>query len=155
MSHVTTLKMKVHEEYLDCLEAALPQGMDLRRGQKTHAWWGRFVGDSQVPDGYRPEQYGHCEHAIGYTGETPRNGPAGPWEIGLYRAPDGDGYELLADTYGGAGRRITAPLAGIRQRYAANVAERRALETLSRHGWRAAGRETLPNGALRVTLRKR
>lgn len=150
MSHVTNLNCKTRD--LDALVDALPADMEFRH-KKTHAWWGRFEGDSTPPAGYDPKEYGHCEYAIGFKGETPQNGPNGPWEIGVYKAKDGDGYELLADTFGQAGRRITAPLDGIRQRYAANVAEKKALAKLSRHGWRAT-RENLPDGRLKVKLVK-
>lgn len=151
MSHVTSLKCRVYD--IETLEASLPEDMELRH-KKTHAWWGRFEGDSIPPAGYDPKDYGKCEYAIGFKGVTPRNGPAGPWEIGVYKAPDGDGYELLADTFGAAGQRICAPVPGIRQRYAAATVEKKALAKLSRHGWRAT-RETLPDGRLRVKVVKR
>jgi hypothetical protein len=86
-------------------------------------------------------------------------GPGGEWEIGVVPAKDGPGYDLLLDTYGSPGARLSGPaggpqLNGIRREYAAAVAEKKALEKLSRHGWRVQ-REDLPGNLIRLKVRKR
>jgi hypothetical protein len=157
MSHVTDVKLKVHD--LDALEKACTKlGLELRRDKKTYAWWGNFVGDSTPPAGRDPKDYGKGEHAIGRAGTTPCDGASGEWEIGLVPALDGNGYELMADTYGGPGRalleRAGPQFNTLRREYAAEVATSKAVEKLSRHGWRVQ-REELPGNKIRLRLRKR
>ena len=157
MSHVTDVKLKVHD--LDALdEACQTLGLELRRGQKSYAWWGTYVGDSHAYGGHDPKLFGRCEHAIGIPGQTPRNGSNGPWEIGVVKAVDGYGYDLLYDTYGGAGQALTQRVGpqsnALRREYAASVATRKAVDKLSRHGWRVV-REELPGNNIRLKLRKR
>lgn len=149
MSHVDTIKCKVRD--LDELRDALPENMELR-DKKTFAWWGRFEGDSVPPPGYDPKDYGKCEAAIGFKGETPRNGSDGVWEIGVCKAPDGDGYELLCDKYGTQGHRLVKAGNAIRQGLQANKIEARARKKLP--GWKTT-REVLPGGYLRIKVRKR
>lgn len=157
MSHITELALRVRD--LDALEAACDNlGLELQRDKRTFAWWGTFVSDSNAYGEMKPSEMGRCEHAIRVKGDAPRNGSAGPWEIGVARAKDGDGYKLFFDTYGSAGARLTAkvgPSANrLKQEYAAVKAERTALAKLSRHGYHAT-REALPSGAIRLRLRKR
>jgi hypothetical protein len=157
MSHVTDVKLKIRD--LDALKAAAEEcGLELREDQKTFAWWGNFVGDSNQYGEMTPDKMGKCDHALRIPGTNPRNGSAGPWEIGVFKSADGDGYGLAFDTYGGAGRQLldkVGPNADkLRQAYAVNVAEAKALKDLSRHGWRAT-REKLPTGQVRIKLRKR
>ena len=155
MSHVTKLNMKVRDlEALSEVLQALPEPMELRTDQKRFAWWGSFVGDSTPPPGRNPADYGHCDAAICYPGVKGKDGPAGPWEIGVCKALDGDGYDLLADTFGGAGSRIVSQLPAIRREYAAKVAENKAMETLARKGFRTV-REDLPGSRIRLRLVRR
>lgn len=157
MSHVTDVKMKVRD--LDALEAACEAlGLELQRDKKTYAWWGNFVGDSAAYGEHRPEDMGKCDHAIRVKGTEPKNGSSGPWEIAVVAAKDGDGFNLFYDQFGSAGQRLTERVGPdsnrLRVEYSAATTERRAIEKLSRHGWRAV-REAQPNGGMRVTLRKR
>lgn len=148
MSHVTDLKAEVKD--LDVLEASLPAELELRRGKTTFAWWGRFVGDSTPPAGYRPEEYGKCDHAIGYRGRTPQDGPGGEWEIGVVKSENG--YRLLCDEYGSVGRRLTQHIPHIRREYAVNMTKKRA-RTLVQQGWQLK-RIELPGGAVRMRLQR-
>ena len=155
MSHVTDLKLKVRD--LDALEETLAERfphLELRKNQKTHAWWGTFVGDSVPPPGRDPKKFGTCAHAIGRRGFAPKNGPGGEWEIGLVPALDGDGFDLLADSYGGAGRTITQDIPALKREYACTVATTRAKAKLTRKGWRVE-RQDLPGNKIRLKLRKR
>lgn len=157
MSHVTDVKLKVHD--LDALaEACEHLGLELVRGQKNFAWWGHFVGDSKPPAWADPKNYGQCEHAIKIKGDSPCNGSAGPWEIGVVRDPAGDGYRLLFDYYGRAGQRLVSKVGNregdkLKQEYAVAVARRKVAKTLARDGWKAV-REELPDGKIRLKVRK-
>lgn len=157
MSHVTDVRLKIRD--LDALEDACNRlGLELRRGQTTHCWWGTFVGDSRSYGAHDPKSFGKCEHAIRIKGDTPRNGSAGPWEIGVYAAPDGDGFDLLYDTYGSAGQRLTKAVGGnvnhLRREYAFSTAERQAKKRLGPKGWTTA-RVDLPSGQVKLSVRKR
>jgi len=157
MSHVTDVKLRIKD--LDALkEAAEACGLEFREGQTSYAWWGTFVGDSHAYGNHDPKTFGTCEHALREPGTRPRNGSSGPWEIGVVKATDGEGYDLLYDTYGGAGRRLTELVGArsnkLRREYAASVATRRANATLGRRGYRVE-RENLAGNHIRLKLRKR
>lgn len=140
MSHVTNVQLKVRD--LDALEATLVErfsNLELRRGQKTHASY--FAGSQ-------------CEHAIGYKGRKPSNGPSGEYEIGLVKSADGEGYDLQLDKDYGTGRQLADQVPALRREYAAHVATAKATQKLSRFGWRVQ-REDLPNHSIRLKLRKR
>lgn len=135
MSHIVDQQCTIKN--LDALAAACARlGLDLRRDQKTHAWWGRFVGDSPGIEGRDPATYGTCDHAIGEIGKISQDGYNGNWEIGLCRRQDGSGYTLVYDNYGDAGRRLEQ-LAGkglkkLIEEYGIEVATRR----LRKQGYR-------------------
>jgi len=157
MSHVTDVKLQITD--LDALdEACQALGLELRRDQKTYAWWGAFVGDSSAYGEHRPADMGKCEHAIKVAGTSPRNGSSGPWEIGVVKAKDGNGYKLFFDTYGSAGRaladKVGAGADRLRREYAAAVASKKAKKELGRKGF-VQTRESLANGGIRLRLRRR
>lgn len=156
MSHVTDVRMRVKD--LDALDEACDAlGLELRRGQTRYAWWGTFVGDSSAYGQHDPATFGKCEHAIGRKGMRARTGPDGEYEIGVVPALDGDGYDLLYDAYG-PGRRLTEIVGEgvntLRREYACAAVTRKAKQKLAPKGWQVA-RENLPNGRIRVKLRKR
>lgn len=68
MSHVVTVDVEVKSlEALKKMCANL--GWQLKEGQKTYAWYGRWVGDYQAEDsaikqGFKEEDLGTCDHAI-------------------------------------------------------------------------------------------
>lgn len=157
MSHVTDIKLRIHS--LDALdEACQALGLELHREQKTFTWWGRFAGDSTPPPGRDPKDYGTCEHAIRIAGDQPQNGSGGPWEIGVVEALDGNGFDLLYDQYGSAGRRLTEQVGvqanRLRQEYAAAVAIRKAQQKLGPNGF-VVSRERLASGRIRLRAVKR
>lgn len=138
MSHITSVTLKVRD--LDALKAACaPLGLEFREGQKTFKWY---------------SQSGKCDHAIGVAGA-----PKGTYEIGVKRqseSEDGEGYKLDYDKFDGN----IEPLAGqnlskLKQEYAAQVVESRFGPSLARQGFSMAEREALPNGSLRLRLRRR
>src|SRR5439155_1428606 len=104
-----------------------------------------------------PKDFGKCEYALRVKGTRPQMGPGGPWEIGVVKAKDGDGYELLYDAYGGAGQALTNAVGvgarKLRQEYAAAVATKKAKATLAKKGFTVT-REAVA-GRIRLRLRKR
>lgn len=103
MSHVALVDITIQEHELDALAAALETlGCELRRDQRTYAWWGTSVGDYPLPAGMSKNDLGTCMHAIRVKGTNPVNGSGGPWEVGLW--PIGDGkFKPVYDFFGSAG----------------------------------------------------
>jgi len=91
MSHVSDISTEGLEFDLDVIrEMCTRQGWEFMEGQKTFAWFGRFIGDSPVPEGYSPEDYGKCDHAIRLPGCS--------YELGVVKSKfRGEGYHILAD----------------------------------------------------------
>ncbi len=102
MSHIVTSPVIITD--IDCLKAAVKKikGLKFKENQKTYAWYGRNVGDTNAAAdalklGINPEDFGKCAHAISVEG-------AG-YEIGVMKRKDGSGYSLAWD-YWGPGRNI-------------------------------------------------
>lgn len=99
MSHVATVEIEFKD--LAALKAAVERiGLEWREGQKTFKWYGRFMNDyhgqdAAVTQGYDPQDFGKCEHAIG----VPGNSRA--YEIGVVPSKSGSGYALLFDYWNG------------------------------------------------------
>jgi len=64
-------------------------GWEFRTGQKTYAWFGRFVGDTPMPEGLTVDDLGKCDHAIRV--------PGAKYEIGICKVAGG--YELRYDYF--------------------------------------------------------
>jgi hypothetical protein len=152
MSHITKGTLRVKS--LDALGEAAPHfGMELRRDVTTFKWFGRYVGDSPGIKGMKPEDYGKCEHVLRL-----KDAQRGDYEIGVVKAKDHDGYDLHFDTWG-QGRLLAAiggeSMSNIKQEYGVAVATRNVSARLARQGFVFAGRQTLPNGRVRLLVRKR
>lgn len=95
MSHVTAIKTKFAD--LETLRLAAERlGGYLNVGQKSYEWYGRYVGDSQLPQhlrGLSNEQLGKCDHAIRF--------PGAKYEVGVVETPEG--LELRWDYWGPGG----------------------------------------------------
>lgn len=103
MSHVVGVDYVVDD--LDALEKACRDvGCELRYGQRSYNWYGKWVNDYDADDaaynkiGIKPEDYGKCEHAISVTGNKEA------YEVGLVKNPNGPGWKLIYDFYGEHGR---------------------------------------------------
>lgn len=157
MSHVTDVRLRIKD--VDALkEAAQACGLEFREGQRTYAWWGSYLGDSRQFGPHDPKQFGKCEHALREPGTSPRDGSAGPWEIGVVPAPKGEeGFDLLYDQFGAAGQRLTnlvgANANRLRREYSAAVATRRVEASLGRRGFTVTKESVGPN-RLRLRVRK-
>lgn len=156
MSHITEVKMKIRD--LDALrEAAEALGLVFMEGQKTHEWYGTFVGDSREGRDFARDRgvasMGKCEHALRL-----KDHKNGDYEIGIVPALDGDGYSLAYDSWGTHGARLHAAagdnLNTLRREYSVSVATREARKRLGRDGWRVQ-RQDLDNGKVRLRLRRR
>lgn len=104
MSHVVQSQTRYRD--LDALAMAVERlGGEFQRNKTTYAWWGQRAGGGSY--GHRPvEDDGKCLHSIKVKGTDPKNGMAGPWEIGVLAARDGNGFELEYDYYGSAGQQL-------------------------------------------------
>ena len=92
MSHVAIIDCEIQS--LDALEAACDRlGLSFQEGQSNYAWYGQFVGDYPLPEGFTIADLGHCDHAIKV--------PGAKYEVGLvYRNGK---YNLLWDFWYGGG----------------------------------------------------
>lgn len=136
MSHVTDVKLRVREKYLDvAAETADQLGLELRRGQETFISYGGSAN--------------RCDHALRLKDHKP-----GDFEIGLVK--DGDAFKLLYDPWGAPGARLEkaagSDLRVFKQEYAVNVAMLVAKKKL--RGW-TQKREVLATGHVRLTLQRR
>ena len=145
MSHVSNLVLEILD--LDVLKTACNQmGLTFVENQKTYAWYGTYLADSDVgrstvTSGFNPEDFGKCEHAITVPGSS--------YEIGVVRNPSGNGYRLIYDEYG-QGQSIAKHCGGtdlprIKQSYA----EARATKHVVRQGYRVT-RRVLANGRVEI-----
>lgn len=81
MSHVTAIQIQIKD--LEALKAICPRlGLEFRKGQRTHRWYGRHVGDYPIPAGLRKEDLGKCDHAIAVKGNPQA------YEVGLVKRGD-------------------------------------------------------------------
>lgn len=149
MSHVATIDLKIMD--LDALEAAAKTcGLELRRGQKTYEWFGRWVKDYHAHDaayknGFDPNDYGKCDHAI-----INPTGGHGAYEIGVVARDDGS-YALIYDFWGTSGRVLKDKVGGnncegLAQEYSVNVATKQA----KKQGLKVK-RTMLEDGSIKLT----
>jgi hypothetical protein len=150
MSHVATVALEVKD--VAALRAACASlGLELREGQRTFKWFGKWVRDYHGADAaYRtidPSTFGTCEHAVAVKGNP------NAYEIGVVRRTDGK-LALAWDFYGSAGRAIES-VAGkgcvnLVRAYATEVAKR----TLCPKGYAVGGTKTLADGTHEVVFVK-
>jgi hypothetical protein len=88
MSHISKIELVIHS-LEDLKEACRQLGFEFIENQKTYKWYGRWVGDSPLPEGIDIEDIGKCDHAIKVSGCE--------YEVGIVRR--GDHYTLLWDYY--------------------------------------------------------
>lgn len=79
MSHISQVVSEMDDR--EVLEAACRRLGWTVLEQKTHAWYGRYVGDSQLPAGVKVGELGTCDFAI--------HVPGAKYEIGVIRTEDG------------------------------------------------------------------
>ena len=145
MSHVAEITLEIKD--LDALEKGAPKlGLRLMRGQKTHRWYNRYVGDWPLPAGYTKDALGKCEHAL-----VQIDNPTG-YEIGIVKRKDKPGFALVWDFFNrgyGLQDKIGDNGGKLKQRYAAEVAIKQA----RRQGFRVS-EKVQADGKIRLTCHR-
>ena len=145
MSHIAEIHLAVQD--LEALKVAAKKlNLEWRQDQATFRWYGKIMNDSQVPQGFSPNDYGKCLHAIG----VPGNSQA--YEVGVVKSPNGKGWSLLYDAWqGGFGLEalIGKNATKLKQRYAAEVATKQA----RRQGFRVSER-VQADGKIRLVCQR-
>ena len=89
MSHVA--KIQVQIKSLEALQAACDRlGLVFIEGQQNYKWFGKYMGDSKLPEGFSAADLGKCTHAIKVPGAS--------YEIGVVQSLDGQ-WHLLWDSW--------------------------------------------------------
>ena len=103
MSHISKIELVI-QSLKDLKEACQQLGFEFMENQKSFKWYGRWVGDTPLPEGINIEDIGKCDHAIRV--------PGCAYEVGVIKR--GEHYILLWDYYseGGLEPKI-GPNAGI------------------------------------------
>ena len=111
LSHISKIELEIKS--LDALIAACTRlGFTFAKNQKTYQWYGRWVGDSPLPEGISQRDLGKCTHAIKV--------PNCSYEIGVVK--HNNAYLLLWDSWESQLRLAIGDQAGIiRQAYTAEV----------------------------------
>jgi Protein of unknown function (DUF1257) len=130
---------------LTALETAVKElGGIFVSNQKTYRWYGRYMGDTKLPDGIKESDLGKCTHAIRVDG-------AG-YDIGVVLQPD-NSYRLLWDYWG--------PGSGLVQQFGNNGNNlNKLMQSYSRHATKNAAKKAgyfcrekvLPNGNIKLQL---
>lgn len=108
MSHVSIINLEINS--LDALRMTVERlGIVFRENQKTYQWFGRFMADYPLPEGFTAADLGKCDHAI--------HVPGAQYEIGVVER--NGKISLLWDFWqdGGLERIIGQGGAKIRQLY--------------------------------------
>lgn len=119
MSHVTTIQLKESYTLPALIQMCKDKAWEWREGQKTHKWYGRYMGDHPLPVGFTKEELGHCSHAIHIPGAGYEIGVVqknGEWKLlwdfwsGGYGLQEkiGKNGGLLKQAYGMAKTKVTA-----------------------------------------------
>jgi len=148
MSHISSLTTRIKS--LDALKLACEDmGFTFVDGQKTFAWFGRWMNDwrderSAVAQGFDPATFGKCAHAIRVPGTS--------YEIGVVPTADGD-WVLHMDEYGPG--RVLVEKAGqsgtkLAQAYAVRATEA-SMARLRGTGIRLVGQVGVPGETIRLT----
>lgn len=112
MSHVAKIELNIKN--IDVLKKVVKQHFNAElKKQNTYKWWGHWVGDYPLPDGFTKEDLGKCDYAISH--------PNCEWEIGVVKNKNGIGFTLMYDFYGHKGQQLHSVfgenLGKLRQRY--------------------------------------
>ena len=121
-------------------------GLELKIGQKTYRWFGKFVGDSKLPDGLRIEDLGKCDHAISVAGNS------SAYEVGLRKEPDGS-FRLVYDFWGsgyGLEAAVGKNCGKLMQAYSQEVAKKNLLKS----GYVLSGKKKLADGSMEMVFTK-
>lgn len=137
MSHISRIELEI-KDLSSLKEACKRLGFEFCDNQQSYQWYGRWIGDSPLPDGITEDQLGKCDHAIKV--------PGAQYEVGVVRK--GKSYILLYDDWikGGLKKKIGVNAGLLKQAY--------TIETLRKEARRKNYRfhETKMKQHIRVTL---
>jgi hypothetical protein len=152
VSHVASVDIEVKD--LDALDEAAKQlGLELVRDQKSYRWFGQHVGDFPLPEGFKAEDLGQCDHAIRIPGGMAPGGQA-PYEIGVVRRRDGrPGYTLMWDFWCG-GYGLQAKVGDGCQKLVCAYASAVTKKTMIKQGYRIAQEIHQESGAVKYVFAK-
>lgn len=147
MSHVVTIQCEVND--LEALSAAAQElGMELSES-KTYKWYGRFMGDWKLPEGFSSSDLGKCDHVLRVKGAGPET-----YEVGVVKRRDGKpGYNLLFDFWsGGFGLvdKIGENAVNLKREYALAV----AAKEMRRNGFRVSRQIDQKTGKPKMIARR-
>jgi len=117
LSHIAKIELEILS--LEDLESACKMlGFSFIENQKTYQWYGRWVGDSPLPEGIALEDLGKCDHAIRIQDCA--------YEIGIVKK--GAKYILLWDSWhtGGLEQKIGKEAGILKQAYTIERIKREA-----------------------------
>lgn len=108
MSHISRIQLEI-TSLEDLKKACKALGLTFKPDQKTYKWYGRWVGDSPLPEGIELTDLGRCDHAIIVPGCS--------YEIGVVKR--GEKYLLLWDSWhrGGLEQKIGKDAGLLKQAY--------------------------------------
>lgn len=132
--------------------AAQECGLEMRHGQTTYKWYGRFMNDYHGQDaayknGVNPDTYGQCLHALRVKGNS------AAYEVGVIQNPNGAGYSLIWDNYAnghGLMTKIGDDGNKLRQAYGVAVLTKAAVE----NGYHVTGTVTGAGGVVQITVER-
>jgi hypothetical protein len=108
LSHIAKIELEILS--LEDLKSACKiLGFNFIENQKTYQWYGRWVGDSPLPEGIALEDLGKCDHTIRIQDCS--------YEIGIVKR--GSKYILLWDSWhtGGLEQKIGKEAGILKQAY--------------------------------------
>ena len=117
MSHISKIELEIQS--LEDLKLACKRlGFTFIENQNTYQWYGRWVGDSPLPEGIIKEDLGKCDHAIKVLECA--------YEIGVVKR--GSKYILLWDSWhtGGLEKKIGINAGILKQSYTIERIKREA-----------------------------
>lgn len=125
MSHVSKVQIEI-KSLADLKKAAETLGLYFRE-QSTYRWFGKFVGDSPMPEGFTEQELGQCKYAIGIPGNDKS------YEVGVV-VRDGKIHLMWDFWQGGYGLEEAIGKDGckLKQEYSLSVAQRE----MARRGFR-------------------
>jgi hypothetical protein len=136
MSHITKGTTEISS--IESLKSACEElGFKFMQDQKKYEWYGRYVGDTKLPDDVDMSKLGQCEHAIRV--------PGAGYEIGVVKLPNGK-YTLLYD-YWGQGAKLEQAVPQLVQMYGVHFNT-----ALAKQAGKQVFRQTFPNGRIRLSI---
>lgn len=118
MSHISQMELEI-KSLADLKQACQRLGLTFVDNQTTYQWYGRWVGDSPLPEGITTEELGKCTHAIQV--------PDCRYEIGVVKR--GSKFILLWDSWssGGLEKKIGVNAGILKQAYSVERIKREAM----------------------------